>query len=103
VFAAIWWVWMAFTWFANVFDCDDEPYRLLMVVMIAGSLGQRARNRRHARGDGRVRRVPRAPHAPAPAPGMTELRSTCGGADGDTPVDAIKHYGALQSAVRHSA
>jgi low temperature requirement protein LtrA len=39
VFAAIWWAWMAFTWFANVFDTDDVPYRLLMMVMIAGSLG----------------------------------------------------------------
>lgn len=39
VFAAIWWAWMAFTWFANVFDVDDVPYRLLMMVMIAGSLG----------------------------------------------------------------
>ena len=39
VFGAIWWAWMAFTWFANVFDTDDVPYRLLMLVMIAGSLG----------------------------------------------------------------
>jgi low temperature requirement protein LtrA len=39
VFSAIWWAWMAFTWFANVFDTDDVPYRLLMLVMIAGSLG----------------------------------------------------------------
>ena len=39
VFAAIWWAWMAFTWFANVFDTDDVPYRLLSMVMIAGSLG----------------------------------------------------------------
>ena len=39
VFAAIWWAWMAFTWFGNVFDIDDVPYRLLMMVMIAGSLG----------------------------------------------------------------
>jgi low temperature requirement protein LtrA len=39
VFAAIWWAWVAFTWFANVFDIDDVPYRLLMMVMIAGSLG----------------------------------------------------------------
>jgi low temperature requirement protein LtrA len=39
VFAAIWWAWMAFTWFANVFDTDDVPYRLLMIAMIAGSLG----------------------------------------------------------------
>jgi low temperature requirement protein LtrA len=39
VFGAIWWAWMAFTWFANVFDTDDVLYRLLMMVMIAGSLG----------------------------------------------------------------
>ena len=39
VFAAIWWAWMAFTWFSNVFDNDDLAYRLLMFVMIAGSLG----------------------------------------------------------------
>jgi low temperature requirement protein LtrA len=39
VFAAIWWAWMSFTWFGNVFDTDDVPYRLWMLVMIAGSLG----------------------------------------------------------------
>ena len=39
VFATIWWAWVAFTWFGNVFDTDDVPYRLLMIVMIAGSLG----------------------------------------------------------------
>ncbi|GAA1670546.1 low temperature requirement protein A [Glycomyces endophyticus] len=39
VFAAIWWIWVSFTWFANFFDTDDVPYRLLMMVMIAGSLG----------------------------------------------------------------
>lgn len=39
VFAAIWWAWVAFTWFANAFDTDDVPYRLLTFVMIAGSLG----------------------------------------------------------------
>jgi low temperature requirement protein LtrA len=39
VFAAIWWAWMTFTWFANVFDNDDGPYRVLMMIMIAGSLG----------------------------------------------------------------
>jgi low temperature requirement protein LtrA len=39
VFGAIWWAWVAFTWFANVFDTDDVPYRLSMIVMIAGSLG----------------------------------------------------------------
>jgi low temperature requirement protein LtrA len=39
VFGAIWLAWMSFTWFANAFDTDDVPYRLLMTVMIAGSLG----------------------------------------------------------------
>ena len=39
VFAAIWWAWVAFTWFANAFDTDDVPYRVLMFVMIGGSLG----------------------------------------------------------------
>src|SRR5687768_9362052 len=38
VFCAVWWAWVAFTWFGNVFDTDDVPYRLLMIVMIAGSL-----------------------------------------------------------------
>ncbi|GIG64669.1 low temperature requirement protein A [Phytomonospora endophytica] len=38
-FAAIWWAWMLFTWFANFFDTDDVPYRLLTIVQIAGSLG----------------------------------------------------------------
>jgi low temperature requirement protein LtrA len=38
-FAGIWWIWVSFTWFANFFDTDDVPYRLLMMVMIAGSLG----------------------------------------------------------------
>src|SRR5262245_33797339 len=39
VFGAIWWAWMSFTWFGNAFDTDDVPYRLWMLVMIAGSLG----------------------------------------------------------------
>ena len=39
VFGAIWWAWVSFTWFANAFDSDDVPYRLAMMVMIAGSLG----------------------------------------------------------------
>ena len=30
VFFAIWWAWMAFTWFASAYDCDDVPYRLLV-------------------------------------------------------------------------
>ncbi|GLZ78806.1 membrane protein [Actinorhabdospora filicis] len=39
IFAAIWWAWMNFTWFANAFDTDDVPYRLLTLLQIAGSLG----------------------------------------------------------------
>jgi len=39
VFGAICWAWMSFTWFGNVFDTDDVPYRLWMLVMTAGSLG----------------------------------------------------------------
>lgn len=39
VFAAIWWAWMGFTWFANAFDTDDVPFRVLTMIMIAGSLG----------------------------------------------------------------
>ncbi len=39
VFGAIWLAWISFSWFANSFDTDDVPYRVLMIVMIAGSLG----------------------------------------------------------------
>lgn len=39
IFAAIWQAWRTFTWFGNVFDTDDVPYRLLSFVIIAGSLG----------------------------------------------------------------
>ncbi len=38
VFFAIWWAWMNFTWFASAYDNDDVPYRLLVLVEIAGSL-----------------------------------------------------------------
>jgi low temperature requirement protein LtrA len=38
VFFALWWAWMAFTWFASAYDCDDVPYRLLVFVQIAGAL-----------------------------------------------------------------
>jgi low temperature requirement protein LtrA len=38
VFFAIWWAWMAFTWFASAYDCDDVLYRLLVFVQIAGAL-----------------------------------------------------------------
>ncbi|HEY5881427.1 MAG TPA: low temperature requirement protein A [Nakamurella sp.] len=37
-FFAIWWAWMNFTWFASAYDTDDVPYRLLVLVQIAGSL-----------------------------------------------------------------
>ncbi len=38
VFFALWWAWMAFTWFASAYDCDDAPYRLLVFVQISGAL-----------------------------------------------------------------
>jgi low temperature requirement protein LtrA len=38
VFFAIWWAWMNFTWFASAFDTDDVPYRLAVLVQLAGSL-----------------------------------------------------------------
>ena len=38
VFFAIWWAWMNFTWFASAYDTDDVPYRLGVLVQIAGSL-----------------------------------------------------------------
>jgi len=38
VFFAIWWAWMNFTWFASAYDVDDAPYRLAVLVQIAGVL-----------------------------------------------------------------
>ena len=38
VFFAIWWAWMNFTWFASAYDVDDVPYRLTVLVQIAGVL-----------------------------------------------------------------
>ncbi|MEU6092032.1 low temperature requirement protein A [Streptomyces sp. NPDC047085] len=38
VFFTIWWAWMNFTWFASAYDPDDVPYRLTVLVQIAGSL-----------------------------------------------------------------
>lgn len=38
VFLAIWWAWMGFTWFASAFDTDDAPYRLKVLVQMAGVL-----------------------------------------------------------------
>ncbi|HKU41939.1 MAG TPA: low temperature requirement protein A [Polyangiales bacterium] len=37
-FFAIWWAWMNLTWFASAFDCDDVPYRLLVLLQIGGVL-----------------------------------------------------------------
>jgi low temperature requirement protein LtrA len=38
VFFAIWWAWMNFTWFASAYDVDDVPYRLKVLLQIAGGL-----------------------------------------------------------------
>ncbi len=38
VFFAVWWAWMSFTWFASAYDVDDVPYRLKVLVQIAGVL-----------------------------------------------------------------
>ena len=38
VFFAIWWAWMNFSWFASAYDTDDVPYRLLVMVQLAGAL-----------------------------------------------------------------
>jgi low temperature requirement protein LtrA len=38
VFFAIWWAWMNFTWFASAYDTDDDWYRILTLVQIAGAL-----------------------------------------------------------------
>ncbi|MFE5079460.1 low temperature requirement protein A [Streptomyces mirabilis] len=38
VFFAIWWAWANFTWFASAYDNDDDAYRLLTMVQIAGAL-----------------------------------------------------------------
>src|SRR4029453_18460357 len=37
-FFAIWWAWMNVTWFASAYDTDDVPYRLAVMVQIAGAL-----------------------------------------------------------------
>lgn len=37
-FFAVWWAWMNFTWFASAYDNDDTTYRLLTMVIMAGSL-----------------------------------------------------------------
>jgi low temperature requirement protein LtrA len=38
VFIAIWWAWMNFAWFASAYDTDDVPYRLKVLLQIAGVL-----------------------------------------------------------------
>lgn len=37
-FFAIWWAWMNYTWFASAYDNDDTLYRLLTMLIMAGSL-----------------------------------------------------------------
>jgi len=37
-FAAVWWAWMAFTWFASAYDTDDAHYRLCTMVQMVGVL-----------------------------------------------------------------
>jgi low temperature requirement protein LtrA len=48
---AVWWAWMGFTWFANFFDVDDVPYRLLVLLMMFGSLALAAGVQSFANGD----------------------------------------------------
>jgi low temperature requirement protein LtrA len=38
VFFAVWWAWMTFSWFASAYDPDDVPYRVAVLVQIAGVL-----------------------------------------------------------------
>ena len=38
VFFAIWWAWLNFAWFASAYDTDDVPYRLTVLLQIAGVL-----------------------------------------------------------------
>jgi low temperature requirement protein LtrA len=37
-FFAIWWAWMNYTWMASAYDNDDALFRLLTMVVMAGSL-----------------------------------------------------------------
>ena len=41
-FFAIWWAWMNYTWFASAYDNDDTLYRLLTILIMAGSLAMAA-------------------------------------------------------------
>jgi low temperature requirement protein LtrA len=36
LFVAVWWAWMGYTFYANRFDTDDLPYRLLMLCAMFG-------------------------------------------------------------------
>jgi low temperature requirement protein LtrA len=36
LFVPVWWAWMGFTFYANRFDTDDLPYRLLTLVAMFG-------------------------------------------------------------------
>ncbi len=38
VFFAIWWAWMAFTWFATSYDNDDVLYRLAVLLQMTGAV-----------------------------------------------------------------
>ncbi len=38
VFFAIWWAWMNFSWFSSAYDADDVPYRVSVLVQMAGVL-----------------------------------------------------------------
>lgn len=37
-FFAIWWAWMNYSWFASAYDNDDTLFRLLTLLVMAGSL-----------------------------------------------------------------
>lgn len=37
-FFAIWWAWMNYTWMASAYDNDDAIFRILTMVVMAGSL-----------------------------------------------------------------
>jgi len=36
LFVPVWWAWMGFTFYANRFDTDDLPYRLLSLLAMFG-------------------------------------------------------------------
>ena len=38
VFFAVWWPWVNFSWFASAYATDDVPYRLAVMVQMAGVL-----------------------------------------------------------------